>query len=66
MGNMRTEAQIRASNLWETKYKRVMLRLDEDTNIIVKRRASQLGLSINAYFKYLIDIDLRQEVEPGE
>ena len=66
MGNMRTEAQIRASNLWETKYKRVMLRLDEDTNIIVKRRASQLGLSINACFKYLIDIDLRQEVEPGE
>lgn len=66
MGNMRTEAQIRASNLWETKYKRVMLRLDEDTNTIVKRRASQLGLSINAYFKYLIDIDSKQEVETHE
>ena len=66
MGNMRTEAQIRASNLWETKYKRVMLRLDEDTNISVKRRASRLGLSVNAYFKYLIDEDLRQEANANE
>lgn len=58
MGNMRTEAQIRASNLWETKYKRVMLRLDEDTYVSVKRRVAALDLSVNAYVTSLIKNDL--------
>ena len=66
MSNMRTPAQIRATNAWEATKHHISLRLCEDTYILVKRRADSLELSVSSYIAALIHADLSESEVKGE